>query len=117
MNNNLRWLYFAVHGTRPPLRRRRPRRGPARDWKYRAWIRSFPCVACGALPRVEAAHTGDHGISQKASDYSAIPLCRHCHTTGPYAYHVIGRVSFERWHNISIKDIVDGLNREWRERG
>ena len=38
-----RWLHYAVHGERGPrASRRRPRRGPARNWQYRRWIGSLP---------------------------------------------------------------------------
>lgn len=52
---------------------------PARNEAYRRWIKRFPCLACGSTRMVDPAHTGPHGISQKASDYSCIPLCRTCH--------------------------------------
>ena len=76
-----RYLHFAIHGTSAPRSpRRHPRRGPARNWKYRAWMRTLPCAACGTTSGVEAAHTGDDGgLSQKASDYTCVPLCHECH--------------------------------------
>ena len=52
---------------------------PARDTEYLRWIKCFACMACGSTVMVDPAHTGPHGISQKASDYSCIPLCRKCH--------------------------------------
>jgi hypothetical protein len=90
----------------------RPRRGkpvkkrptelrhkPERDPEYLAWIRGWTCVVCritsetGSLfaDRVEAAHMGPHGISQKASDYTCIPLCAHHHRTGRYSAHRLGK--------------------------
>ena len=47
------WLMYRVHGeTVHPrkTRRTRARRGPARNWKYRAWIRTLPCLVCGRDP-------------------------------------------------------------------
>lgn len=79
----LRKLWARVKGDRP-----------ARDPEYLKWLRSKRCIRPGcrcrapywskdalsiALRIVEAAHTGSHGISQKASDYDAIPLCRFAH--------------------------------------
>jgi hypothetical protein len=60
-----RWLMQEVHGETVGLERKPPRRAtsslgnkPARNWKYRAWIRSLPCASCGIEPAGEAAHTG-----------------------------------------------------------
>ena len=87
---------------------------PARDWKYRAWIRSLPCTSCGLEPAGEAAHTGsDGGMKQKASDYSCVPLCRDCHTLSPHAYHRIGKSAFEVVSNVDLAKLVKRLNRLW----
>jgi hypothetical protein len=85
----------------------------ARNWKYKAWIRSLPCAVCGSTPS-EAAHTGsDGGTSLKASDYSCIPLCRDHHTQSADSYHRLGRDEFERRHDVNVKDLVRRLNRLW----
>lgn len=52
---------------------------PARDRKYLDFLKTLPCLACGKNWGVDPAHTGPHAMSQKASDYDAIPLCRDCH--------------------------------------
>jgi hypothetical protein len=52
---------------------------PVRDSLYRAYIRTFPCCACGQSWWVDAAHTGPHALGSKASDLNCIPLCRKCH--------------------------------------
>jgi hypothetical protein len=52
-------------------------------------------------------------MSQKASDYSCVPLCADCHTQAPGAYHRAGKATFERRHRLSFADIVTRLNREW----
>lgn len=86
----------------------------ARNWRYRQWIRSLPCAACGLEPCHEAAHTGcDGGMSVKASDYSAIPLCSECHTLGIFAYHRIGRQEFERRYRLDIGSLVRRLHYLW----
>jgi len=111
------WLYREVHGEAPP---RKPikrastlSRKPARNHRYRSWIRSLPCAACGAQPS-EAAHTGnDGGMSMKSSDYSCVPLCSNCHTQAPNAYHRIGREAFEAAHDLNFKELVKRLNRIW----
>jgi hypothetical protein len=110
---NSRSLYFAIHGERPKRRSPRARRrGPARDWRYLAWIRSLPCLLCGC--KAEAAHTGnDGGTSQKASDYSAVPLCHHCHQSGQNSYHKLTRGPFEAFHNVNLAGLVRRLTSAW----
>ncbi len=116
------YLAYKVHNRetpperKPPAKAKRagtPRRGPERDAKYLAWIRRLPCAACRIEGRSEAAHTGDHGISQKSSDYSAIPLCAACHRTGPHSYHRLGRDAFERAWGADCAEIARGLVAEW----
>jgi hypothetical protein len=107
----LRWAVFGVKPARRTPRRRRSGRGPARNWRYRAWVRTLPCAACGA-PVSHAAHTGDDGgIAQKPSDYSCVPLCFLCHAEYDNGFH--SGVEFEMMHGISMKSIVRDLNRLW----
>jgi hypothetical protein len=110
------YLSFVVLDKRTkPARRpvRVTRRGPARNPRYLAYIRTLPCCVCGAF-RVEASHTGsDGGMRQKASDFSAVPLCHRCHRTGKRAYHVIGKRAFEALHAISFDAIAARLMAEW----
>lgn len=109
-----------VHGQKPKRRspRRSAGRGPARSWKYKAWIRSLACAACGSTWDVEAAHTGtDGGLRQKASDHSCIPLCADCHTQAPHAQHrnreacearILAQVG------LTVDQLVHDLNAEWK---
>ena len=106
---------------KPPVKAKRatPRRGPERNPAYLAWIRTLPCTACKREGQNEAAHTGtDGGMSQKASDYSCIPLCADCHTRRADSYHRIagGRLGFERRYRVNLVRLVARLNAEWRER-
>ena len=95
---------------------RRWHRGPARDARYLAWVRTLPCEICGGL--AEAAHTGaDGGMRQKASDFTCIPLCHRCHRTGKQAYHAIGRRAFEALHMIDCAAVVMRLNAEYARMG
>ena len=116
------YLAHVVLGRKLPQRERigprsgPPRKGPARDEGYRAWIRTLSCCACGVDGRSEAAHTGtDGGMSMKASDYSCVPLCPECHTRGPLAYHRIGKHAFERVHALRFASIAAQLRREWKQ--
>ena len=118
---NSRWIYFQVHGRMPARkspRRQRGGKGPARNWRYRAWIRSLGCALCGSTWRVEAAHTGsDGGMKLKASDYSCIPLCWNCHQGAAYSYHQSREAFTARLYRrlrIGVAELVQDLNREWR---
>ena len=104
---NLNWLYFQIHGKKRPRNApRKPRKGPPRDSKYLAWVRGLRCTACDSTPS-EAAHTGsDGGMSQKASDYTVIPLCTNCHTQAPDSYHRLGKSEWEGRTGINCREMV-----------
>jgi hypothetical protein len=111
---------------RVPVRkaRGRPRRGPERSADYLAWIRTLGCVVCSRVSTsqiaIEAAHTnalGCRGLSQKSSDYSAIPLCPSHHRENTDSYHRLGEQRFAREHQINLRGLVDGLNRLFERYG
>lgn len=54
-------------------------------------------------------------MRQKASDYSCIPLCVHCHRTAPGAYHGINTSAreFEQRHDLNFRELVKRLNHLW----
>ncbi len=113
-----RWLAKEVLGRDLP--RKPPEKAsvlhpskPARNARYRAWIGSLPCAACGTLQNVEAAHTGPHGFGEKASDYTCIPLCAEHHRTGPDALHKIGPERFQRRFSLDISQLVARLKKPW----
>lgn len=113
------YLGFVVHDRRirPPRRAtRRWHHGPARDERYKAWIRTLPCEICGR--HAQAAHTGnDGGMGEKPSDYTCIPLCAKCHITGKHAYHnsKMGKKAFEALHMINCEAVVQRLNAEYAQ--
>ncbi len=111
-----RYLMLQIHGVKLPRKpaKRETGRGPARSWRYRAWIRSLPCAVCGIEPAGEAAHTGtDGGIAIKSSDFSCIPLCENHHRCGSGSYHRLGRAGFEKRWGLDIAELVKRLNRLW----
>lgn len=66
------------------------------DPEHLAFVRSLPCLICGATRMVEAAHVryGDPtygkaktGLGQKPADRWSVPLCAAHHRTGPDAQH------------------------------
>ena len=77
---------------------------------YLRWIRTLPCSVCRTTRTVEAAHTGPHGLSQKSSDLSAIPLCARHHRTGDDSYHMLGPRKFSEVHQLDIPAIVARLS-------
>jgi hypothetical protein len=83
---------------------------PVRHPGYLRWIRSLPCSVCRSTRSVEAAHTGPHGLSQKSSDLSAIPLCVRHHRTGDDSYHRLGPRKFAAVHQLNIRAIVIRLS-------
>jgi hypothetical protein len=83
---------------------------PIRNPAYLRWIRSLPCLVCRTTRAVEAAHTGPHGLSQKSSDLSAIPLCGRHHRTGDDSYHRLGPRKFAEVHELNLPAIVARLS-------
>lgn len=103
-----------------------------RDPKYLAFVRLWPCIACfravwmswadrdretlglWALQwNSEAMHTGPHGISQKASDSTALPGCRlHHHELD----HGIGK-AFWRKYGLNRTKLIARLHAAYRESG
>jgi hypothetical protein len=89
---------------------------PVRNPAYLRWIRSLPCSICRTRWHIEAAHTGPHGMGQKSSDLSAIPLCARHHRTGNDSYHNLGPSKFAEMHRLSIREIVARLSAKSRIR-
>lgn len=83
---------------------------PVKDATYLAFIRKFPCVACGATRWIEAAHTGPRGLGQKADDSAALPICANCHRLGPKALHKIGPEDFQLRHDIDFASLIVMFN-------
>jgi hypothetical protein len=85
------------------------------------WIRSLPCCLCHVYElkqksRTEAAHTGPRGLSNKADDRGAIPLCGILHhREGPESHHKLGKRFFEH-HRIDREVLVGELNRQYELR-
>lgn len=66
--------------TKPmPKKRAKPRKGPPRDPKFLAFVRSQPCYILGCFEKAEAHHFGRRGKSQRCSDYETVPLCHDHH--------------------------------------
>ena len=85
---------------------------PPRSRTYLAWIRTLPCAVCGETRGIEASHTGPHGLGQKSSDYSTIPLCARHHRSGVDSYHKLGPRKFSQRHDLDIPALVRLLNQK-----
>jgi hypothetical protein len=83
---------------------------PYRSSNYLKWIRTLGCVVCGSTRNIEAAHTGPHGLGQKSSDFTAIPLCVAHHRLGDHCYHKLGPRKFADVHHLNIRETVSLLN-------
>ena len=83
---------------------------PVRSPGYLEWIRTLPCSVCHRTRGIEAAHTGPHGLSQKSSDLSAIPLCASHHRSGDDSYHKLGPRKFAEVHQLNIPAMVARLS-------
>ena len=69
-----------------------------KDPKYLAFLHTLPCCVCESYgveqwTPTEAAHSGEHGLSQKCPDNEALAICKHHHTDGPLAQHKLGTAS------------------------
>jgi len=49
-------------------------------------------------------------VSQKSSDWSAVPLCARHHRTGDDSYHKLGPRKFSEVHHLNIPAIVARLS-------
>lgn len=78
--------------------------------KYLAFIRSMPSAVSSSRRNIEACHTGPHGLGQKSSDFSAIPLTAQEHRLGPNSYHKLGARKFAELHSLDIPALVAKLN-------
>lgn len=84
---------------------------PVRDPEYRRFIKRLPCSACLKTWGIDPAHTGPHGIAQKACDLKCIPLCRKCHN----AFDSDPR-GFADIHNLDIPRLIARFNQFYFEK-
>jgi len=97
------------------------RKRVGKDKAYLAWLHTLPCVIHhGGLLRCkydslisEVAHLGSHGISQKAPDLQAVPMCRFHHQSGQHSIHRLGPEAFWTLHGLDPDAIIARLNAEY----
>ena len=82
---------------------------PVRNRKYREFIGALPCLVCGTWRNVDAAHTGPHGISTKASDLTCLPLCHFKHHP---EFDAAPR-DFALVYGLNIPELIEFHNHLW----
>ena len=92
------------------------------DKAYAAWIRSRPCMACGAPPPSNLHHRTGAGMGLRAPDSEGMPLCGSgttgCHGSlhNPYDLQMKDG-HFYGWDRGKIRDwqrvAIDILQSEW----
>ena len=101
---------------------------PVVDEKYRAWVRSLPCMVPGCAGRSQFHHQNRKGHGGKGtlcSDYRGLPLCYWHHTQGgtenaPGSYHGSGKLTgwkFWAHYGVDVESAIHNLNRLWLEQG
>lgn len=77
---------------------------------YLQFIRKQPCCVCGSRKGIEAAHFGPHGLSIKAPDKDALPLCHLHHKDSNESYHSLGPVDFAELHGLNVPTLIAKFN-------
>lgn len=105
---------------RRPKGPKKPRKRKGADKPYLAWIHTLPCSVqqCKFETghplgyRMEAHHAGEHGLSQRAPDRTAIPLCQYHHRLGTTSVHELGKIFWD-FHRIDRDALIAKLNAEY----
>lgn len=118
---------------RSSIKRKPRKRQPGDDPTYRAFVRTFGCVACfggimepdqfGPLEAslqgsiTECAHVGARGLSQKCPDCESLPLCAiEHHRVGPESHHKLGK-RFWGFHGLDRMSLIKQMQELFRLNG
>ena len=86
-----------------------PKINPSRDKKYRAWVRTHPCLACSVSDETIADHhIHKLGTGIKCSDYETVPVCYDHHQEVEKS-----REDFERRYGLDLKEEAERRKEEW----
>jgi len=86
-----------------------PKLNPERDKKYRAWVRTHPCLACGISGEIITDHHIESlGTGIKCSDYLTVSLCNDHHRAVERS-----RDAFEHFYMLDLKEEAERLKGEW----
>lgn len=102
---------------RRPKGPKKPRKRKGVDKKYLAWIHTLPCsvqpceflTSHPLLYHIEAHHAGDHGLSQRPHDRTAIPLCNYHHRIGMTGIHQLGKLFWD-FHQLDRDELINELH-------
>lgn len=87
------------------------RKKTGKDPAYLAWLHTLPCCVDSHVHggRIEAAHLGPRGLSTKAPDRQAVPMCNghHC------GLHMLGPKEFWKRHRQDPQEVIQKLNNEY----
>ena len=92
-----------------------------KDPERLAFIRAQPCCVCAnhidnmdrpwqQNTKTEAAHLGPRGLSQKAPDGRAVPLCAYHHRGAGGSLHVVGPKVFWMLHALDPEQLIADYN-------
>jgi len=103
-----------------PATRRQRRNIDQISSAFLEFIREQPCCVCVRYETrqtqpTEASHCGDRGLGQKASDFTALPMCARHHRIGPSAIHVLGR-RFWSTHSLDRDKLIAHYNQLFESR-
>ena len=87
------------------------REQPERNREYLRFVKRFPCIGCGCTWWVDPCHTGPHGLGQKSSAYSALPMCRKCHDAFDQAPRAFAEV-----HGIDVAGLIEYFKGLWERK-
>lgn len=100
------------------VKRRKPRsatkKRTGKDPDYLSWLHTLPCCVDSHVhtSRIEAAHLGPRGLSTKAPDRQAVPMCGGHHK----GLHMFGPKGFWEKHRQDWREVIEKLNAEYEKR-
>jgi len=90
-----------------------PKSKPWRSEKYKAFIRSKPCLVCGDKADAHHEPLFCSGMGSKEQDSCCVPLCAKCH----FERHALGVVTFWTRHTIAPEMEIIRLLTEYLMKG
>jgi hypothetical protein len=81
-----------------------------------AAIHNLPCSLCflkgwKQKTRTTAHHKHGGGLGKKSSDLLAMALCDNCHQKGKFAFHKIGRITWEEKFDVDQDMLIEITNK------
>ncbi len=88
-----------------------------KDREYLEWVHTLKCVVgFECWGKVQAHHSGERGMSQRAPDRTALPLCELHHSRlSPVSIHTLGKPFWSKF-GIDKQALIERLNKQFDER-